>query len=164
MLYNQRKRYDILVTFSVLKFDKSSDVRASHSINILLMLSAILVSNFDKLSDVKALQPENIPTISVVSDVLRFSIPLISFSALQLKNQRQVLFGRYSWNDLSNSAVTICVFGFVSVPIHAGEVPSIWQTVPFSVCFLQVVIERNHCSVFAYHNVSFFFVVPLKAM
>ena len=74
----------MLVTFFVLKLDRSSAVRAMQCMNIRCILVTFSVLNFDKLSDVKAVQPENISPMLVTSDVLRFSMPLISFKVLQL--------------------------------------------------------------------------------
>ena len=84
----------MLVTFFVLKLDRSSAVRAMQCMNIMLMLVTFAVLKFDRSSEVKEVQAKNISVISVTSDVLRFSQPVIFFKALQSPNQQRVVVGR----------------------------------------------------------------------
>ena len=71
----------MLVTFWVLKCDKSREVKPEHPQNIQRISVTFWVLKCDKSREVKPEQPENIQPMSFTSEVLRYSNPSICLSA-----------------------------------------------------------------------------------
>ena len=109
-----------MVTFFVSNFVMLSWVRALQPENMPLISVTFFVSNFVTLILVSAEQPSNILLISVTSEVLRFSIPVICVSAVKKENHLDVVVGRKSLNDGLITAWVIVVFGFKNMAVQAG--------------------------------------------
>ena len=75
------------------------------------MLVTFLVSKCDTSSVVSAVQPQNIPLMSVTFSVFRYSIPSMVVKSVQPKNHLQQLVGRALANDASKTTFSM-VFAF----------------------------------------------------
>ena len=67
-------------TFSVLKLERSREVKFWQPLNIPLMSFTFSVLKLERSREVNFWQPSNIPLIVVTLDVLRFVNPSIFFS------------------------------------------------------------------------------------
>ena len=102
---------NMLVTFAVLKLETSKEVKPLQPQNIARMSVTFAVLKFETSKEVRPLQSQNIASMSVTFSVFRYSIPTISFNKEGYSklpaNQYAVLVGLASANEASNTALVI---------------------------------------------------------
>ncbi len=108
----------IVVTFCVLNVETSSAVSAEHPLKRLLMSVTFSVENFDRSTLVRAAHPSNMLLMSVAPEVLRFSMPSISVSALMPYSNPDNVVGFTSLNSSLKTTLVIFFTFSSSLVIH----------------------------------------------